>query len=197
MRPDGPKYTQVARAEAEARTREALLDAAEETFFEADWNRSSLVSIADRAGVTKQTLLRHFESKDGLFRAAYERGVSRVEEQRLAAPQGDVPGAVSNLLDHYYEFGDRARKLGSVDEATLSLDVATRARELHYNWIDHSFGEAIGRVDKRHREQIRRSLIVICDVQSWAILAHDLNLPRAEVQKTLEHAIDQLLGGAE
>lgn len=192
----GSTYTQVARADAEARTREALLDAAETTFFEADWNRSSLVSIADRAGVTKQTLLRHFESKDGLLRAAYGRAFSRVEEQRLAAPQDDVAGAVSNLLDHYYELGDRARKLGTVDEIALGLDVGTRARKLHRDWIDHAFGAAIGRVAKSRREQVRRSLIVICDVQSWAILVHDMNLPRSEVQKTLEVAIDQLLGRA-
>lgn len=196
MRTPSSKYTQVARADAEARTREALLDAAEATFFEADWNRSSLVSIAERAGVTKQTLLRHYESKDGLLRAAYERAFSRVEAQRLAAPQGDVPGAVTNLLDHYYELGDRARKLGTVDQDALGLDVGTRARRLHYDWIDHAFGGAIARAPKSTRDQVRRSLIVVCDVQSWAILAHDLGLPRAEVQKTLEHAINQLLGNA-
>jgi AcrR family transcriptional regulator len=196
MRPAGSTYTQVARADAEARTREALLDAAETTFFEADWNRSSLVSIADRAGVTKQTLLRHFESKDGLLRAAYGRAFSRVEEQRLAAPQDDIAGAVSNLLDHYYELGDRARKLGTIDESALGLDVGTRARKLHHDWIDHAFGAAIGRVAEPRREEVRRSLIVVCDVQSWAILVHDMNLPRAEVQKTLEYAINQLLGSA-
>lgn len=186
-------YTQVARAESEARTREALLDAAEVAFFESDWNRESLVSIAERAGVTKQTLLRHFESKDGLLREAYLRAYSRVEQQRLLAPQDDIAGAVSNLLDHYYELGDRARKIGTIDESALGLDVGARARQLHYDWIDHAFGGYLSRIAAPRRAPIRRALIVICDVQSWSILALDMDLPRAEVQKTLEQSISQLL----
>src|SRR4051812_47339000 len=187
------KYTQVARADSEARTREALLDAAEEAFFESDWNRASLVSIAERAAVTKQTLLRHFESKDGLLRSAIARAFSRVEQQRLAAPRDDVAGAVNNLLDHYYELGDRSRKLGTIDSAALGIDVATKARQFHYDWIDHAFGAALARIAAPRRKHIRRALIVVCDVQSWSILARDLNLSRAEVQSTLEQAVNQLL----
>jgi AcrR family transcriptional regulator len=186
-------YTQVARADSEARTRESLLDAAEEAFFESDWNRSSLVSIAERAGVTKQTLLRHFDSKDGLLRATYARAFSRVEQQRLEAPQDDIAGAVSNLLDHYYELGDRSRKIGAIDESVLGLEVGAKARQFHYDWIDHAFGAWLTQLAPSRREIVRRGLIVVCDVQSWSILARDLALPRAEVQKTLVISINRLL----
>src|SRR4051812_35020385 len=62
-------YTQVARAEASERTRDALLDAATEAFFSGTWGSLSLDAIASAAGTTKQTLLRHYGSKQGLFEA--------------------------------------------------------------------------------------------------------------------------------
>ena len=104
-------YTQTARAQAEQRTKTALLDAATRVFFEEDWAATSLERIAAEAGVTKQTLLRHYGSRDGLARAAFERARDTVGAQRTAAPVGDVEGAVGNLLDHYTQFGGRALKL--------------------------------------------------------------------------------------
>lgn len=54
-------------AEANAAdTRERLLRAATEAFF-ADGYRASMDSIAQRAGVAKQTLYNHFAGKDALF----------------------------------------------------------------------------------------------------------------------------------
>ena len=62
-------YTKVTRAASEEATRLALLEAATEVFFDGAWHTTSLDAIAGRAGTTKQTLLRHFGSKDGLLEA--------------------------------------------------------------------------------------------------------------------------------
>src|SRR4051812_10772155 len=99
-------YRKVARAVGEGRTRTALLDAAEAAFRESGWEQASLEAIAHRAGVTKQTLLRHFGSKDGLREAASRRALAAVSAQRLAAPTDDVAGAVDNLLEHYAAYGE-------------------------------------------------------------------------------------------
>lgn len=186
-------YTKVARANSEAQTREALLDSAEETFFAADWTQASLVSIAESAGVTKQTLLRHFGSKDGLLRAAYARAFERVKDQRLASPKNDVAGAVRNLIDHYEELGERALKLGTVDDAALGLEMSASARQFHYDWIDHAFGSWLIVIAPAERARIRGALIVLCDVHAWAILRRDLALTRPETEATLEAAINRLL----
>ena len=83
---DTRTYTKVARAETEERTRRALLDAAEDAFFSRPWDQITLEAIAATAGVTKQTLLRHFGSKEGLFEQSYTRSFERVRAQRMAAP---------------------------------------------------------------------------------------------------------------
>src|ERR1700722_7375691 len=63
-------YKKVARAESQQQTREALLDPAEEELAEDGWSKTSLEKLAAKAGVTKQTALRHFGTKEGLIEAA-------------------------------------------------------------------------------------------------------------------------------
>lgn len=188
------RYVKVARAAAEERTREALLDAADDAFFGDRWEQASLDSIAQRAGVTKPTLLRHFGSKDGLLAAAYARGYEHVRDQRMASPTDSVEGAVDNLLDHYYEFGDRGLKLAALNGRARS-EWGARGRQLHYEWVEHAFGAWLRRAPARRRPRLRAALISLCDVQTWAILARDLGMPRTEVRATLILAIRQLLKG--
>ncbi|MDL4863083.1 TetR family transcriptional regulator [Halomonas elongata] len=60
------------KAEAEA-TREALLDAAEEVFFEKGVACTSLEQIARQAGMTRGAVYWHFRNKADLFRAMLDR----------------------------------------------------------------------------------------------------------------------------
>lgn len=188
-------YTQVARRESEQRTRARLLDAATRVFFEEDWIGTSLERIATEAGVSKQTLLRHFGSREGLGRAAFERERATVVAQRAAAPVGDVGGAVDNLLDHYEAYGDRALKLEALPDDAAGSEFVREGRELHYRWVETVFGPSLGRSP---RARVRRlaALIAICDVHTWRLLARHLGLERAELRATLILAIDGVLDEA-
>jgi AcrR family transcriptional regulator len=186
-------YTQRARAQASARTRQSLLDAAEREFFAGTWGQSSLESLAARAGVTKQTLLRHFGSREGLLREAMLRSYATVRDERWAAPQGDVAGAVENLLDHYERWGRRSLLLGAADRSSDPAgEIGRRARELHYEWVEHAFGPALQSRRGRARARLRGALIALCDVHTWWLLSHDLGLSRGEVRSTLSDAITRL-----
>ena len=65
-------YTQTQRAESTLATRERLLGAATAAFSAAVYEDVTLAAIAKEAGVSHQTLLNHFESKEGLFAAVVE-----------------------------------------------------------------------------------------------------------------------------
>ena len=100
-------YEQVARARAQQRTREALLDAAIEEFTQGHWGKASLTELATKASVTKQTLLRHFGSKDGLLMQALASSGAEMFKQRWSAPQGDigferseVSATLTNAIEH-------------------------------------------------------------------------------------------------
>lgn len=73
------------KAEAQA-TRELLLDAAEQAFVENGVSRTSLESIARRAGVTRGAIYWHFHDKGDLFEAMLE---------RVRPPLGDLVDALS------------------------------------------------------------------------------------------------------
>jgi AcrR family transcriptional regulator len=188
-------YKQVARAKARQRTREALIDAALEEFFDGQWEKASLEVLASKAGVTKQTLLRHFGSKDGLLmQAMASRGAESVN-QRWSTPQGDVEGAVANVLDHYEQWGERSLRIGAWLQngppALVQLSLA--ARQLHYNWIDYAFAPQLQRLEGQERVRARAALIALCDVQTWWLLSNDLGFARAEILATLTNAIERLL----
>jgi AcrR family transcriptional regulator len=184
------RYTKQARAVMEERTRAALLDAAERLFFERGWDATSLDAVAGEAGVTKQTLLRHFGSKAGLLEHAFERAFENVRDQRWDVPGDDVERAVDNLLDHYRAVGDQALKIDAMAGVEGVAHWVQRARQLHYEWVDHAFGAFLRGPD---RERRRAGLIAVCDVHSWQLLHRHLGLETAEVRATLILAIRGLL----
>ena len=191
------KYRQVAREQAQQRTREALLDAAIDEFFGERWSETSLAELAARAGVTKQTLLRHFGSKEGLLIQALARSAAQVLDERWNAPVGDVDGAIENLLDHYEIWGPRARRIGAWQDAPSVLAKLSQAgRQVHYEWIEFVFAPQLERLEEAASSRLRAELIVVCDVQTWWILAHDLKLGRAEVGSILVGMVERAVSAA-
>jgi AcrR family transcriptional regulator len=187
-------YRQVARAQSRERTRDALIEAAVDEFFGDRWQESSLESLAAQAGVTKQTLLRHFGSKNGLLLQALIRSASNMFDQRWRVSPGNVAGAVENLLDHYEAWGERSRRIGSWQGGPAMLaQLSKMARQVHYDWIDYVFAPWLKGMPEPARARRRATLIALCDVQTWWILAHDLGLPRAQVAATLVEAIQAVL----
>ncbi len=188
------EYKQIERAKAQERTREALIEAATDEFFEGNWLKTSLDSLSRRAGVTRQTLLRHFGSKDGLLMQSLMRGASQVRDQRWSTPTIDIPGAVDNVIDHYEEWGERSVRIGAWQRGPTVLALfANAARQIHYDWVEHAFAQWLELLDEETRARRQAILIVLCDVQTWWILSNDLGLPRREVHAILTDQIERAL----
>jgi AcrR family transcriptional regulator len=92
------------RAEAKARTRARLLDAACEVFAEKGFAAASVDEIAERAGFTIGALYAHFDNKEALFLAALEQHYNHDLEviQKLCASANRFPDgldAVTRFVD--------------------------------------------------------------------------------------------------
>ena len=187
-------YNKVAREQSQQHTRDALLDAADDEFYGDRWQKTSLEALSKKAGVTKQTLLRHFGSKDGLLLQALLRGAAQIRDQRWSTPTGDVTGAVENLIDHYEAWGERSLRIGAWQNGPAVLAMISRtARQIHYDWVEHAFAPWLDGLDEQARERRRAALIALCDVQTWWLFSHDLELARTEIQVILTDLIERLL----
>ncbi len=191
-------YTKTGRAESEAQTRTALLDAATRLFFEGELGTTSLQAVAAEAGVTKQTLLRHFGSKDGLIRAGFERACEQIAAQRAHAPAGDLEGIVENLIEHYEQAGDRAIRLEAADVGgDIAGEFVRAGRSLHYAWVDRAFRPWLDRLEADQRRVHRAALIAVCDVHTWRLLNDHLRLGRSDVKAALIATLRGLIGEEE
>jgi AcrR family transcriptional regulator len=197
-------YKQVARARATERTRETLLEAASETVERDDWAQASLESVAQRAGVTKQTALRHFGSKQGLLEAVLRRTSSIVVKERDRPEAGDVAAAVASLMRHYERHGELAtrlspyrdavvRVLGHEDRDSLVRRTVDYSLQAHEQWVTRTFEPQLALLDARAAVRRRAQLIAVCDVYMWKMLRRDLGMSLRGAESALVELIERLL----
>jgi AcrR family transcriptional regulator len=93
-RPDdtAARPRRLSRAEAQARTRRRVLEAAAEVFSEKGFRAASLADVAERAGYTIGAVFSNFAGKDELFRALMRERL-RLAEEGLAAAFEDDPSS--------------------------------------------------------------------------------------------------------
>src|SRR5688572_18598858 len=94
-------YTMTRRADAAADTGRRIHAAAKELFLALDYEDVTLQAIAARAGVTLQTVLRRFASKEGLVTAVADGWGPEIDRSRTVTRPGDVGEAVRLLVRSY------------------------------------------------------------------------------------------------
>ncbi|MEV8512052.1 TetR family transcriptional regulator [Dactylosporangium sp. NPDC051484] len=133
--------------------RERLVDAALDLFDERGYEQTTADDIADRAGVGRTTLFRHYRSKEDVIFPDHDRLVTAVRE-RLATSSADtalvaVTDAVRLVLLRYIEEGDRARRRYALTSRVAALrdrEIASVARyqRLFREFIAEWMGPAPG-----------------------------------------------------
>jgi AcrR family transcriptional regulator len=186
-------YHQAARAKAAAATGERILDAAVDLFW-AQPGGIVLEDVARAAGVTVQTVLRRFGSKDGLFQAAAARERDAVVAHRGTAPVGDTRAAVSVLVDHYEEYGERVLRLLAEETRSPALRAITDSgREVHRQWCAQVFAPALSPRSDTDRDRRLAQLVAVCDVYTWKLLRHDAELDRRQTEIALVELLEPLM----
>ncbi len=179
------------------RTRERILRAAVELATEKHTVEIVLADVAARAGVTVQTILRNFGTRDGLFDAAVEFASAEVLVER-AAPVGEVSAAVRVIVDHYEARGDWVVSLlgqEASDERIRGITVP--GKQLHHEWVRTVFGPQLFERDEAGREVLSDLLAVATDVYVWKLLRRDRGLNRAQTEQRMRHLIDAILASPE
>jgi AcrR family transcriptional regulator len=187
------RYTMTARADRVAATRERITRAAMAMFLEEPYEDVTLARIAAGAGVSHQTVLNHFESKEGVVLSVVELFSEQTIEARSKAQPGDVAGAVKALVGDYERVGDANFRWATTDGLGELAGVLDDARAHHQEWIETMFGELIPRSPAARRRAVH-ALHAATDVYTWKLLRRDLRLTRAETERII---VDLVVGVVE
>ncbi|QZY30282.1 TetR/AcrR family transcriptional regulator [Nocardioides coralli] len=186
-------YVMTARARSIEETGTRILDAATELFAELPYSRLTLAGVAERAGVTVQTVIRRYGDKEGLIAAAADRVGEQVARQRLSAPAGDLPGIVENLLDHYDEHGLTALRLLAEEETVAPIAAMTASgRALHRRWCAAVFAPWLSGTTGVERSRRLAQYVAVCDVYTWKLLRLDAGLSRRQTALALTELLEPL-----
>jgi AcrR family transcriptional regulator len=186
-------YRMTARKEAVNRAREAMLRAAFGLWLERPYDEVTLDDVAELAGVSRQTVLRHFRSKEGLVVAVVD-WVGPQEDVARRAEPGDVAVGLQRLVDRYETIGDANVRLLELEGRMEALDYGlAQGRASHRAWIEHLFGPLLPRRGTQRRERAVMALYAATDVTVWKLLRRDFGQTRKETEATITLLVDGVL----
>jgi AcrR family transcriptional regulator len=185
-------YTMTSRARAVEETRRRIIDASVELHWERPVSEIGLDDIAGRAGVSVQTVLRHFGSRAGLEKEALARALQVVADERRA-PVGDVAAAVRVIVDHYERRGDQSiLMLAQEGHEPLMTRITDQGKAMHRAWVHEVFAPYLSSADEA--EELANLLVVATDVYTWKLLRRDRRMSRDRTERHMRHLVQRVLG---
>lgn len=182
----------VVRADAVEGTRARILEAAYELWLAEPYDEVSLERVAARAGVTKQTLIRHFGSKDKLAIATVDWQRPREEAARAAEP-GNVSAAVTALLARYEQMGDaNVRLLALEDRVPAIRYLLEQGRESHRQWIEKAFEPFLPARGGAAYDTRVMAFYAATEIMVWKLLRRDFSLSRKQTEAVLLELVSGL-----
>jgi len=190
-------YRMDLRQEAVDSTKESILQATYDMWLERPYDQITVEAVAASAGVSRQTVVRHFGSKDELAMAVVDWQRPHEEASRAAVP-GDVRGAVQRLIDRYETMGDGNVRIleleGRVPAVSYLLE---QARESHRNWVTTTLLPSDAPRRGRQRDQIILALYAATDVTLWKLLRRDLGQSRTAVEAIIRRLVEGVIAGTQ
>jgi AcrR family transcriptional regulator len=150
----------------------------------------SVQSIAEAAGVTRQTVTRQFGTKDELAFAVVDWQKPREDAFRASDP-GDVESAVARLVDRYEAMGDANVRVLELEGRVPAIDYLLEvSRRGHRDWVERTLLPAA----PDHDDTLALALYAATDVTLWKVLRRDLRQSRDVIEATTLRLVRGLLG---
>jgi AcrR family transcriptional regulator len=134
-------------------SRERILDAAMDVFSQYGYRRSSMEQVAQQAGLTRQALYHHFETKESLFRAvvealhegAFAAEVVAGEQQERAG--GGLADIIAAQIDARFRY--ILDCLASSPHAKeLLSEHQLQTRDLYQSFVEHHLSLRVETIDR-------------------------------------------------
>ena len=188
------RYDNSRRAQQAAQTREDILIATERLLASRRLEDITLRAIAEEAGTTVQTVLRHMESRDGCFSAVAREVAARVREQRGNVEYDSIEAAIADLTDHYEPEGRLILNLLAQerDGNAFVAEMMRKGRAFHRRWVRRCFARDISRGDTAEID----ALVVATDIYAWKLLRLDLGRSAHATRRVMSDMVTRILEAA-
>lgn len=161
------------RADTVRETRDKILAAAGEALLKTDYNAITLDVIGKSADTTVQTIIRHFTSKERLFREAFDAFTVKIGAEMAGVAVGDVRGAIEALHARYEWMGDANLRMLAQEEMPGPIaDAMGLARKLQRKWVERVFAPYLPASGAARRKRLYQ-LLIVCDVYTWKLVRRD------------------------
>ena len=182
-------YRQTARAAATEATGERILDVFTAALRDSWFDAITLDEIAREAGVTVQTVIRRFGSKEGLLEAAQDRFGAEIR-QRREVPVGDADRAVAAIIEDYEAVGDLIMRVLAQEERYAPLRAVTdEGRAMHRHWLGSTFAPWLDRLEEPGRTTAHDALVVATDIYVWKLIRRDRGRPKSALAALMRRMI--------
>ncbi|TVP73629.1 MAG: TetR/AcrR family transcriptional regulator [Gemmatimonadales bacterium] len=173
-------YNMTRRNRLAAATADRILDATESRLKSGALADVTLSAVSKDAGVSVQTVLRHFGSRTGLMEETSRRVGERIDRHRSRASPDNPDAALDILLEHYEEEGALVLNLLAHETAEpVALRAVEEGRRFHRAWVDRVFGPT-------EDPEILDALVAATDISIWKLLRVDLKRSPSQVRRTME-----------
>ena len=166
--PKKRRYDNASRAASAQQTRERIMQAALELFMAHHYDDITIAGVAERAGVSPQTVVLHFKTKDGLVDATAKWWQPQ-EEQLRETSAADPLEAAKKIVARYEQLGPATMRLLALEGRIKAIDdLLDNARKSHRDWVERTFGKQLG--SGAARERRISELVVAYDQLTWSVL---------------------------
>ncbi|WP_055480950.1 TetR/AcrR family transcriptional regulator [Sphaerimonospora mesophila] len=180
-----------ARAAAVEATRARILEAAAALWMQRWYDDVTLQHIADEAGVSVQTIVNHFDGKDGLADAVADWLASQTAVARQA-PTGDVQAIVTALFEDYERHGDaNVLWIAQADRVPAITRAVAHARSQHRAWLEQVFADRLPARGPA-REHALALLYAATDVYLWKLWRCDLGMSREDAERAMRDLLTSI-----
>jgi AcrR family transcriptional regulator len=186
------RYSMDVRADGVEATRQRILDVARQLFMSDWYDDVTLNAIAAGAGVSHQTVLNHFGSKEGVFAAMSTQIEAEYMELRDTVAPGNTAEAVAVLLDGYEREGlANVRAVYQEDRVPPLKGVLDRGRGFHRAWVERVFAHALPASGPARRQKVA-AFIGATEVLMWKSLRHDYGFSKRDTTAAITALITAL-----
>jgi AcrR family transcriptional regulator len=169
--------------------------AAEQLFNERSFDDVAIADIARAAGVSQQTVMNHFGSKEKLYLTGLIELVGpEVDRRRNQVRVGDIDSVITIAAEDYEQRGLASIRMLAQGERFEGMRAAIEyGRRAHRDWVAHALGPQLAEREEPERADLLRMLTVCLDVYTWYQLRHMEHRSRAATRADLRRLLTAVL----